>query len=203
MQNALIRIWCKTFAPQATPVWIAIHSPNAPHTPGLVYFTNHGDTYCPTGNFTEVDLQLAYATLQPLDLSGLTHGPNFEMAIYTTLGNTAFIAVSTIRVTFFVTGAVANCGTDFWTGIGCQIQQFFGLIVNGILFVANLLLFIGAVLFWFIGLVAIFFIALGSLFTGMGLPTILSGLMGVLIVGFLFFLALIFMGKVRGTGNVG
>lgn len=94
------------------------------------------------------------------------------------------------------------CGTGL-DGIACSLSNFAWTIINFFVTLATGVVFIFQVLFWFVGMVGVFFAALGSLFTGSGAPPMVSGLLGVFIIGSLFFIAFIFMGKVRGTGNTG
>jgi hypothetical protein len=108
------------------------------------------------------------------------------------------VDVSYARVDF-VPSNQAICSGD----IGCELGNAVWGIINFFVLIGTGIVFVFQVLFWFIGMVAVFFTGLGSIFSLPGTPPILSALFGVLIIGLLFFVALVFMGKVRGTGNTG
>lgn len=101
-----------------------------------------------------------------------------------------------------VTSNQQLCGTGL-DGIACGFQNFGWSVVNFFVTIGTGLLFFFQILFWFVSLIGVFFSALGTLFLGSGSPPLVTGLLGVLILGLIIFVALVGMGKIRGTGNVG
>ena len=151
-------------------------------TRGLVY---SNDTQAVNSNFVASDFSNVYAYVIHSLGSGNTSYNNLFVAI----------GVSWQQ----------NCGAivDFLGQVACNISNFVQAIISGFLFAANFLVFIVAVLFWFVGLVGMFFLALFGLLGAGGAPPLIAAPIGILILGCIFFVAFVIMGKVRGTGNVG
>jgi len=155
-----------------------------------------GGAVCPYGqDFKEVDIGILGGnqtlTDDRLRISIVTM--NRDSSISIDLSTVAIAAV------FSTQNQVSCPGGDFVhdiLAIGCQIIKVFQYVVNGIIFVFS-------VIAWFVGMIGIFFGALASVLAVPGAPPIVSGLIGILIIGSLFFVAIVFMGKIRGTGNTG
>lgn len=85
--------------------------------------------------------------------------------------------------------------------IGCLIGQGLQLAFNIFLFAINGLVFAGQVLIWFVASVGIFFGAIPALFGMEGAPPLVTGSFGILFIALLFYLAFVFVSRIRGVGS--
>lgn len=111
------------------------------------------------------------------------------------------IDVSYIRVQM-VPSNTQLCGTGL-DGIGCNLGNFAWTVVNFFVTLGTGAVFLFQVLFWFVSMIGIFFSSLLGLFGANGAPPIIAGVVGIVIIGLVFYVAIVGMGKIRGTGNVG
>jgi hypothetical protein len=141
-------------------------------------------------------------------MSCLQDGPshaNFAISfgvLYGGYHNAINITYISIHMSFSNSVSSA-CTGDFFSTIACTIGQGLTFVLNCILFLINGLVFIGQVLFWFILTVGVFFSSLFTLFGAQGAPPIIAGPFSILIIGLIFYLAFVFMSRVRGTGATG
>ncbi len=98
-------------------------------------------------------------------------------------------------------GGGISCGSTW--DVGCQLSRLVDPLVKFGLLIGNGVVFGFAVLFWFFGMVGIFFSAFASILNVPGAPPLVSALIALPIIGAIFFVAIVFMGKIRGTGNTG
>jgi hypothetical protein len=144
------------------------------------------------------------------DLSTNPHPSNLQLVTgpsYSTGTENYTLDISTARVIVTVNNLGSGCnGADFFGNIGCQIGAFFQSIWQIIGIGVGAVIFVFSVLFWFVGLIGVLFSSVLTLFTGPSgstMPPQVAGILGILLLALVMFLALYFFGKVRGTGNTG
>lgn len=110
---------------------------------------------------------------------------------------------SFLRVTL-IYGATAECtGADTLTYIGCIIAGFFNfvirvgrVIINGFVFLGQVIVYLGTVAFTFLGGLAGTFV---FLFAIPGMPSIIQGIFDVILVGCLLWIFFLIAKLMRGT----
>jgi hypothetical protein len=115
-------------------------------------------------------------------------------------------AGSTVLVSYLSVMIIASntqvCGGGL-DGIGCNLSNFGWSVINFFVLLGSGLYFLFQVLFWFVSMIGVFFGSLTSIFGVQGAPPIVTGFFGIFSLAIIFYIAMVFFGKVRGTGNVG
>lgn len=88
-------------------------------------------------------------------------------------------------------------------GIACNAGNFAWSFLNTLLMLGAGVVFFVQLIVWFIGAAGVFFGAIPALFGVGGAPPIVTGFVGILLVGVIFYIALVMFGKVRGQGTTG
>lgn len=115
-------------------------------------------------------------------------------------GNSGPFEITAIIVDATFTVPQASCGTF---DVGCVVARFFDPVIKGLQWVLNGIVFVFQIIAWFVGMIGLFFGALLSILSIPGAPPLITGLIGIIVIGCLFFISIVIMGKIRGTGNVG
>src|SRR5437667_11885722 len=109
--------------------------------------------------------------------------------------------ISTLTLTATVVDTTGCSAGDFFSNIGCSFSEFAQNAWNFLILIGSAIAFGFLVLFWFVGLIGIFFGALGSIRTLPSAPPLVSGLVGIIIIGCLFRLTFLLMGTNRSIEN--
>lgn len=183
------------------PLNVTLNIVNPTPAPGTGFFSDtlepqNPGTVCPTTGWSMVTYTW--------DLSGFKNnviGNYSKLAIRVQAmdpGQT--VDVSYAEVDFTPTNQ-AICATDI-SGVVCELGNLAWGLINFFVLIGSGIVFVFQVLFWFVGTVGTFFMAIPNLF-GFGAPPLISAIIGLLIIGLLFYVAFVLMGKIRGTGNTG
>jgi hypothetical protein len=169
-----------------------------------IYTGSTNRVQCPMGYFAKATIRLA-PSLIVADTSAQDERLTVDIEVAANeQANNYGIAVTTVRFNGVYSVAATGCSAgDFFGNLGCQVGQFFDFIGKLGQFVVNGAVFIGQILVYFGNAAIQFFGLFGYFFSIAGLPPILQGLLTVLFIGFSLYIAVAFFGKIRGTGNTG
>jgi len=203
IRSGTLTLSCHSNMTNAIPINVVVHEwiPSTGGSGNSYLSAIDQNVYCRSGTaFVNTTIQLRVPDAV-YNLNGNAHPSNLQMWILGPAGLSFYISALTLTATVVdTTGCSAG---DFFSNIGCSFSEFAQNAWNFLILIGSAIAFGFLVIFWFVGMIGIFFGALGSILALPSAPPIVSGLVGILIIGCLFFVAIVIMGKIRGTGNVG
>lgn len=162
----------------------------------LQYEIPPGTFFCGFNTFQNVTFLSNFDTPYPIVAN--TNAGRYEVNPEEPIVSVDF---SFIAITLIV-GSTTECtGADTLTYIGCIIAGFFNAIIKGLRFLINGIIFTGQLIAYLIGLITAFFAVIAYFLSIPGAPVIVQAIIDVIIIGMIFAVIFIILGKVRGSGS--
>ncbi len=203
VMGSVLTVWCRSV--NVTDANLAPGLDNARPGPTVVRNNAVSPTCNPGNDFRPIIIPVILATGGFPVVTSTWNNLTFDVGAGVTLklgSASQKIEVNYIQLATQVDlGGGIACGSTW--DIGCQFSRAIDPIVKFFQFIGNGIIFAFQVVAWFFGMIGIFFSALLSVLTLPGAPPLVSGLVGIIIIGCIFFVTIVLMGKIRGTANVG
>lgn len=203
VRSGTLTLQCRSNMTDAVPINVALHEyiPITGGSGNSYLVSINENVFCKVGStFTTTTVHL-HVPDAIYNLNGNAHPPNLQMWILGQVSTSFYI--STVTFTAIIGDTTGCSGGDFFANVGCQFQEFSTFAMNVGRFIVNGIVFIGQVLVYLLSIIGNFIGLFGYFFSVPGMPSILQSILTVLFIGITLFIILVIMGKVRGTGNTG